>query len=485
MKFEFYQNFYPKCIFIISSMLFIGLIDVNAQIYSFGATGAAYYDITTNTWTTRANNPGSITNAAFRSVSFDGTVFYVPLLNTGTLAVNLYTYNPTSNTFAVKALAPSPNTEWYGQYAFVAPNTLYSYFTNGSNTDFYRYVTSPAGYTIRAAGSSQYPIWATYNGSHIFGRGGSNTFKRYDIGTNTWSSMTNVPTMGTGTQGTTIADKNGFIYSVNVAANTSLAKYDPATNIWTTLPFPVTTANWSIAAYNGNDKFYAIQSTTGLFYEYNITTNTWASLAAAPSNRFQGGLGYGVVTVFPPTATVAATNATCSGATANSNGTITLTTHGSGATKVGYSAGSTYTGPDFASATTLIAAPFTVVNTLANPANEVIQPYTVRIYADATNFIDKLVTLSHTKCTAADLSLTVNPATLTKTQGEHLTYTYTLTNSGPDATANVKVKITPPSNTTLLTAVPEQGTYSDVTGIWDVGTMAVGAKTIVVTVRMN
>ena len=153
-------------------------------------------------------------------------------------------------------------------------------------------------------------------------------------------------------------------------------------------------------------------------------------------------------------------------------------------TKVGYSIGSTYTGPAFASATTLTTAPFTVANTLPNPT--VNQPYTIRVFASATSYIDKKVLISPINCTAADLSLTVATATQTGNKGETLTYTFTATNSGPNAVTDAIANINIPSNATLLNANPSQGTYTESTKQWNIGAIANGgSKTLTISVKVN
>ncbi len=85
---------------------------------------------------------------------------------------------------------------------------------------------------------------------------------------------------------------------------------------------------------------------------------------------------------------------------------------------------------------------------------------------------------------SADLSLSVTPTTKTANKGEIITYTYTLTNAG-SSTDNVTSKIKVPAGLTLLQATPQQGTYNNNTKIWDVGTMAVGSKTLTLKLKVN
>jgi uncharacterized repeat protein (TIGR01451 family) len=186
-----------------------------------------------------------------------------------------------------------------------------------------------------------------------------------------------------------------------------------------------------------------------------------------------------------PTFTAASVLATCTAGVANSNARIQLSTFDGNSNKVGYSAGTSYTGPAFASATTISGgAPFTVVNTLPNPSS--VTPYTARVFCDAATFTDVTVLLERKLCNVADLSITVTSTPQTGNQGEIITYTYTATNNGPDIATGVLVDTPMPSNITLLNATPNQGTYNTATKIWDLGTLANGvSKTLIVSLKIN
>ena len=56
--------------------------------------------------------------------------------------------------------------------------------------------------------------------------------------------------------------------------------------------------------------------------------------------------------------------------------------------------------------------------------------------------------------------------------GDQITFTITLTNSGPDAATGVQVTDLLPAGLTFVSANPSQGTYTPGTGVWDVGTVA-------------
>ena len=72
----------------------------------------------------------------------------------------------------------------------------------------------------------------------------------------------------------------------------------------------------------------------------------------------------------------------------------------------------------------------------------------------------------------ADLSIRKTSSNLNPENGDQITYTITVTNNGPDATANVEVTDILPGGLLFNSATASQGSYSETTGIWSVGTLA-------------
>src|SRR5262249_22384237 len=75
----------------------------------------------------------------------------------------------------------------------------------------------------------------------------------------------------------------------------------------------------------------------------------------------------------------------------------------------------------------------------------------------------------------ADLALSKPVNDPTPVVGETITYTVTLSNSGPDAATDVQVTDHLPAGLSFVSATPSQGTYNPGLGRWTVGTVAVGA----------
>jgi len=68
-----------------------------------------------------------------------------------------------------------------------------------------------------------------------------------------------------------------------------------------------------------------------------------------------------------------------------------------------------------------------------------------------------------------EVSLTVNNAT--PNEGNNVIYTITLTNNGPGEASTIKLKNTLPTGLTFNSDTPSQGTYTQATGEWDVGSI--------------
>ncbi len=75
----------------------------------------------------------------------------------------------------------------------------------------------------------------------------------------------------------------------------------------------------------------------------------------------------------------------------------------------------------------------------------------------------------------ADLGLTKTVDDSTPNVGDTITFTITLTNSGPDEATGVQVLDPLPAGLSFVSDTPSQGTYDPSTGLWSVGTVAVGS----------
>ncbi len=74
----------------------------------------------------------------------------------------------------------------------------------------------------------------------------------------------------------------------------------------------------------------------------------------------------------------------------------------------------------------------------------------------------------------ADLAISKSVSSSTPNVGDTITYTVTLSDSGPNNATSVEVLDALPSGLSFVAAMPSQGTYDSATGLWTVGTVDVG-----------
>ncbi|MBN8589354.1 MAG: DUF11 domain-containing protein [Rhodothermia bacterium] len=85
-----------------------------------------------------------------------------------------------------------------------------------------------------------------------------------------------------------------------------------------------------------------------------------------------------------------------------------------------------------------------------------------------------------------DLKLLKTASSSSVNSGQTLTYTITLTNEGTASATGVVVRDVLPAAVTYVSSSASQGSYNNATGLWTVGTVAVGASlTLTITVTVN
>lgn len=110
-------------------------------------------------------------------------------------------------------------------------------------------------------------------------RGNNNTaFYRYDIDTDTWTSMANAPeTVNYG--GYTIAGPTGFLYGSRGNNTSTFWKYDIAGDSWSSVASaPKNFTYGSSLSFDGSRYIYAIPGNDDAFYRYDTQNNIWTTL---------------------------------------------------------------------------------------------------------------------------------------------------------------------------------------------------------------
>jgi uncharacterized repeat protein (TIGR01451 family) len=75
---------------------------------------------------------------------------------------------------------------------------------------------------------------------------------------------------------------------------------------------------------------------------------------------------------------------------------------------------------------------------------------------------------------SADLTVTKTVDDASPAEGDTLTYVVTVTNGGPDDATGVEITDALPAGLTFVSATASQGSYHESTGVWSVGSVAVG-----------
>ena len=123
--------------------------------------------------------------------------------------------------------------------------------------------------------------------------------------------------------------------------------------------------------------------------------------------------------------------------------------------------------PQTLSITALVVSPAAQTNTGTISDADQFDPITANNTASATEAPQQ-----------ADLSVTKTVSDATPNVGDQITFTVTLSNQGADAATGVQVTDLLPAGVSFVSANPSQGTYDSTTGLWDVGTLANGAQTV-------
>ncbi|MDB5181324.1 MAG: hypothetical protein JWP13_87, partial [Candidatus Saccharibacteria bacterium] len=120
---------------------------------------------------------------------------------------------------------------------------------------------------------------------YYFPGGNSNGFYRYDIATDTWSTLANSPSdVGRGASAAYVSSGTGAIYLMRGNSSAAFAQYDVSTNLWSIkAPFPTTgsVSEGLSITWDGSNTIYAISNNGGEFKKYTLATNTWTALTSA------------------------------------------------------------------------------------------------------------------------------------------------------------------------------------------------------------
>jgi uncharacterized repeat protein (TIGR01451 family) len=107
-------------------------------------------------------------------------------------------------------------------------------------------------------------------------------------------------------------------------------------------------------------------------------------------------------------------------------------------------------------------------------------------YNTVNNTLTTSIPVKSSSSKSADLELSQSVSNISPSVGENISLVLTLTNKGIDVANQVQVKDLLPSDLEFVSATPEQGTYNNSTGFWDVGNISQNlSKTLTITAQVK
>ncbi len=175
-------------------------------------------------------------------------------------------------------------------YGTVMADTTWTQTTQADFTSGSLYqldaTTSPGDVTLAQVGSGY--IYA-FRGSE------TKTFWRYDIATDNWSALANAP-YNVAAGGALVSDGGNYIYALhgNLSGNWHqdryFSRYDIASNTWSSLaPTPSSIGEGGSLTFDGTNVYVLRGNCSQNFWRYNVSSNTWSYLAYTPANVGGGG----------------------------------------------------------------------------------------------------------------------------------------------------------------------------------------------------
>ena len=301
------------------------LLDDTGYIYAFGGKNTPNfwrYDLEAGTWQVMADAPGNV-HAGGDIAMADGYIFGMGGGSTNAF----WRYDPTSNTWSDAAAAdvPLPPGKEVGTGGALTYDDRYVYAIVGGNdsstdNDLWRYDPRTDTWTllthtpVAQSGGSD----ITYGDGYIYFLGGNNgnddpsqwgpenpgyEFYRYNIQTDTWERLHDLPNVEPAKEGAAIVfhpgtvlgnqPSSGSIYAW-VGGDTQLYyRYDIATDTWIQNPpadSPYKVENGSDLCSDGKHQVYGFPATdTRYFQVYDTNADNWSQLTQTPAQVHDGG----------------------------------------------------------------------------------------------------------------------------------------------------------------------------------------------------
>lgn len=244
----------------------VGKVIISA--YGASSTGdtnlTRLYDITADSWGLGAPAPlPARSEAAYGDTTHSGFLYVIGGGNSGGVLRDLQRYDPVIDAWTTLASMPTARA---GAVAAVVDNTIF---------------------VIGGRSSAAGPC----NGGPFL-----TAVEKYDVDTNTWSTVASLPGPRSDLAAVTHGGKV-YVFGGCTATGTvtnEVDMYDPETDTWTTGLAPMPTARASLAAGRSGQKVYAIggwdgASSMNTNEVYNIATNSWTTNTPMATGRLEAG----------------------------------------------------------------------------------------------------------------------------------------------------------------------------------------------------
>lgn len=257
-------------------------------------TGLDSYEISSGTWTSHPEAPIANIWDYPLPVAYDGSR-YAYMLMGPEIRPDLQRFDFTTNKWStVSLMSPYADNTGYHQ-SLIHDGSRYIYYSGGpygNNTNrLYRFDTTDNTTTqigSQISGSAGYG-GTFYNGSLYLLTNGGTGFKRFDLGTNTYSDLTSLA-VTTGEGAELVDGGDGFLYLVYGGGRTTFQRYSVSTNTWTTLTAsPQTVGAGGGATRIGRAIYVIAANNSGYFMRYDMDAATWSTLTSLPNGSASTG----------------------------------------------------------------------------------------------------------------------------------------------------------------------------------------------------
>jgi hypothetical protein len=246
----------------------------------------ARYNIETNTWENRADMPDLVYGGT--SCATDATSIYCLR---GTTTSDFWKYNPGTNTWSTMSspaltIGVGAGLVYYSGnlYALRGANTTTMYRYNiAANTWFTTSTLGPALPVAPGALNEDHTITIKDDEIFVTRDQGTQSFYKYKISTNAWSTLANTPQV-TRYVGAVAHSGDGYIYVFRGNSTYEFWKYDPTGDIYLgPTDLPASNANPGTGAdlvYKSGYLYYSRGGNQAHYYRYQISTGIWTALTS-------------------------------------------------------------------------------------------------------------------------------------------------------------------------------------------------------------